>query len=261
VQAALLNRAQLQGASLVGAQLQGANLYGAQLQAALLNRAQLQSASLDGAQLQAAFLFGAQLQGALLNRAQLQGASLRDVFVWRAKPPATDKTEGAEILDPESKPKYANLYCELGNPCDWNEEAYAALKASIEMVPEGQARDNALHRIAPLGQKPYDEDAASASSWRELATKSQRSTEAYFGGLAKRLIEIGCAGAAPYVVNGIIAPLKFLLTPVPKAEVANAFLNGANCPGAKGLSEENEAELRRMLVVDGQRPNPGTASR
>jgi uncharacterized protein YjbI with pentapeptide repeats len=88
LQFALLDRAQLQGASLlearlrhawlVKAQLQGAVLSGAQLQAANLAFAELQGAWLPGAQLQGAWLFGAQLQGAVLDRTQLQGAWLSE---------------------------------------------------------------------------------------------------------------------------------------------------------------------------------------
>ena len=87
--------AQLHGASLDGARLQGASLARAGLQGASLNRAVLQSASLDRVQ----------LQGVLVTVTGLYGASLRNVFVWRAKPPATGQMTDALIENPNPEPK------------------------------------------------------------------------------------------------------------------------------------------------------------
>jgi uncharacterized protein YjbI with pentapeptide repeats len=141
LQGASLNGAQLQGASLTFAQLRGASLDGAQLQSASLNRADLQGASLARAGLQGASLTRAVLQSASLDRVQLQGvllgttglygASLRNVFVWRAKPPVAGQMTDALIENPHPEPKYSGLNCGPNEMCDWGDEAYGALKALV----------------------------------------------------------------------------------------------------------------------------------
>jgi uncharacterized protein YjbI with pentapeptide repeats len=272
LQGASLRGAQLQGASLVNAQLQGAWLAYAQLQGAILDGAGLQGASLDWAHLEGAWLSRAQLQGASLWRAQLQGAildgaeletaSLNSVFVWRTAPPLREYLKSALIEMPRPEPKYACASAE--EVCHWDDVWYAALKERIETVPEAFLRDAALKLIEPLGKQPYEEDAASAQEWRDLAAESQRSAKTYPGELAKALIMIGCgASGAPYVIGGLVQQLdgRFGDNLAQKAKVARAFLDEAKCPGAKGLSAENKARLREMRWPEPPQPNPGTASR
>ena len=251
LQGALLVFAQLQGASLSGAQLQGALLVSAQLQGASLFRAQLQGASLVSAQLQGASLFRAQLQGASLVSAQLQGASLDSVFVWRAAPlPKAEQVEGALIETPHPKPEYYGLDCQP-YLCLWGDASFAALKAEIEKAPEGGMRNGALDRIAPLGKKPYEKDPAAAKAWDDLAGASQKSAAAYPERLAARLIAIGCDDdGAPFVIRGLIRQLddRFLGDRARKAEIASAFLKEENCPGARGLSDDDRATLRKMTA-------------
>jgi hypothetical protein len=264
LQGAVLERAQLQGASLVVAQLQGASLSNAHLQGASLERAQLQGAVFGNAELQGASLNDAQLQGASILDMELQGASLRDAFVWRTRPPLKIYLESAWIVGPEPKPKYSGLDCAFGKTCDWSDQAYAALKTLIEALPARSHRSFALEWIKQLGEKPYEEDPVFAKVWRDLATESQLSTKAYPGELAKRLIGIGCAAnEAPYVVGGLIEQLdvRFQGNSAQSAEVARAFLDEANCPGAQGLSEEKKTKLRQILGPTSSRPSPGAASR
>jgi Pentapeptide repeats (8 copies) len=261
LQGAVLQGAQLQGASLVVAQLQGASLSNARLQGASLERAQLQGAVFGNAELQGASLNDAQLQGASILDMELQGASLRDAFVWRTRPPLKIYLESAWIVGPEPKPKYSGLDCVSGKTCDWSDQAYAALKTLIEARP---AHSFALEWIKQLGEKPYEEDPGSAKAWRDLAAESQLSAKAYPGELAKRLIRIGCAAnEAPYVVGGLIEQLdvRFQRNSAQSAEVARAFLDEANCPGAQGLSEEKKSKLRQILGPTSPGPGPGTASR
>jgi uncharacterized protein YjbI with pentapeptide repeats len=243
LEGASLRGAQLQGASLDDAELQGANLRGAQLQAASLVSAQLQGVSLQASQLEGASLNGAQLLGASLDGAGLQGASLQDVFVWRARPPTSWQVEGALISGLTTGPE------------SWTKESYAELKARMETVPRclSPGRDRALGSIEILGEKPYEEDAKLAQQWRALAAESRSSAEAYQGEMAKALIRIGCgAERAPYVISGLIQQLDSRLgdSPARWAEVARAFLDEASCPGARGLSEESRAKLRKMRPAD-----------
>jgi uncharacterized protein YjbI with pentapeptide repeats len=245
-----LRHAQLQGALLDGADLRGASLDSAQLQGASLDDAELEVADLNNAKLQGASFRFAELLGAALYGAQLQGASLADVFVWRTEPraPVEEYLKGALVETPTPEPIYRRLDC-ANEFCGWQDASYAALKADIETAPDNLARRGALLRIEQLGQKPYEEDPVSAKAWRDLAAKSKLSAEAYPGELAKQLIGIGCAAnGPPYVVGGLTEQLYDRLggNPAQLAEVARAFLDEADCPGAKGLSAENKSKLQQM---------------
>jgi hypothetical protein len=269
LQGARFFNAQLRGASFARAQLQGAFFDHAQLQGAAFDLAQLQGAAFDSAQLQGALLVeahlegaeldGAQLQGATLDGARLQEASLGGVFVWRTRPPAPPEKylTGALIEMPRPEPVSGGYACPPPRKleCSWSEAVYAALKARIETVPAGFLRDEALKLIEPLREGPYEADAKSAKDWRDLAAASQSTAEAYPGELAKRLITIGCAAdGAPFVVGRLINQLdyRFRHSRAQMAVVADAFLDEAKCPGARGLSEDYKARLRRVRGPDTQ---------
>jgi uncharacterized protein YjbI with pentapeptide repeats len=254
LQGASLMAAQLRGASLRGAQLQGASLQYAQLQGASLDDAQLQGASLGGAQLQGASLWATQLQGASLGGAQLQGASLINVFVWRTDAPLNEYMSGALVEAPETAPENSPYDCGQAS-CDWSEKPYEALKSLIEgQVPVGDLRDSALKQITKLEKPPFVQDKGSAKAWADLA-KSSPPADLYYKGLVRQLKDIGCsADGGPYVIGGLTGRISpgqmldypFADYPSQEAAIAVAFLDEAHCPGARGLSEENKAELRKI---------------
>jgi uncharacterized protein YjbI with pentapeptide repeats len=251
LQGASLDGAQLQGALLVGAQLQGASLDEAELQGALLDRAQLQGAWLDGAELQGASLDQAQLQGAWLDRAELQDASLGNVFVWRMVAPERRSVEHARIASPVHDAKYFDIQCkEREYRCEWTKEYYEALKAKIEAVPAGQLREEALQRIKPLGRRPFAVDENVAKRRQVLRETSKAEVKAYPARLAEILIKTGCDGrGVPYVIRGLTRQLddRFASGDPNKAAVANAFL-APGCEGARGLSDDDKATLRRLAA-------------
>jgi hypothetical protein len=246
LQGAKLDEAELQGAKLVGAELQGAKLVGARLQGAALDRAQLQGASLDRAQLQGAALDWAELQGASLDRAELQAASLPSVFVWRMVPPASESVEHARIASPVPDAKYVGSGC-TEDKCDWTREYYEMLKAKIEAVPAGKLREEAIQRIKPLGADPFTVDEEAARRWLDLA-KDTEPAETYSARYAEILIKTGCGKrGAPYVIRGLLQELdiRFSSGDPQMAVVAKAFLE-PNCAGARGLSDDEKAELGRL---------------
>jgi uncharacterized protein YjbI with pentapeptide repeats len=255
LQGAALAFAQLQGADLTRAEFQGAQLAGAQLQGAMLGGAHLDGAWPDYAQLQGAWLDGTQLQGASLDHVQLQGALLAHVFGWRADVRHVNG-EGARVVSPETEPKYRSSNCP--QPCDWSPGSFAALKQLIErQVPKGGRRDDALKRIAALDPATLlPEEEALATAWTDLA-RSSLSLDEYEKGLAKWLRETGCdANGAPYVIRRLLGTLDARFTsgsPQPAA-LANAFLDGAHCPGARGLSDEEK--FRLQMLRDQAAPAP-----
>jgi uncharacterized protein YjbI with pentapeptide repeats len=174
LQGASLDNAQLQGAALWGAQLQGASLFEAGLQDASLDNAQLQGARLEGAQLQGASLDQAQLQGAALYGAQLQGASLdgakvnatefSGAFLWRTNwgkiEPA--KLGTVRLKDVTWKPVWRPVdSARTSDPVPWDAKAYAELRFSMNSIPEGERRDEALKQIEKLDCGNPDKTLAS----------------------------------------------------------------------------------------------------
>jgi uncharacterized protein YjbI with pentapeptide repeats len=249
LQGAMLGDAQLQGASLADAQLQGAWLDQAQLQGARLDDAHLQGASLLSANLQGATLDYTQLQGARLDGAQLQGAELSNIFAWRADV-RKGLTKGADVSAPETRPKEGSVYCRTGQPgpCDWSADSFAALKRLIkEQVPGDKVRHDALERIAPLDPaRPLDSEDAMAKAWADLAQSSYSfDVDVYEESLAVSLRKTGCdANGAPYVIRGLLWRLDFRIPYPRQCALAAAFLNARDCPGARGLSEEDKLRLR-----------------
>jgi hypothetical protein len=167
LQGAELVNARLQGAWLIGAELQGAWLEAAKLQGAFLIGAQLQAASLGWAHLQGATLIAAQLQGAFLDRAQLQGTSLvaarlqgaslasaaidatdfRSAALWRTN---WEKIDNAKIGAVRVKDATWNSRGSGSDQVPWDAKAYTELRSSMNGIPNGKKRKEALKRIEIL---------------------------------------------------------------------------------------------------------------
>lgn len=266
LQGASLNRAQLQGASLGFTELRGASLSfaelhgtflgGARLQGAVLDNAKLQGAALDSANLQGASLDEAQLQGAFLGFAELDWAWLNDAFVWR--------TDVAIVFDVPligdqgvfwhsvGKAKSSEVGCVLYSVCDWSKQSYSELVRLLQdSVPVGGLQKAALSRIWRLD--PDKQIEPRHDFWTTLE-KNSPARDVYRKSLAAILQRIGCeASGGPYVVRGLYRRLKDLLEPGAR-ELAAAFLDEANCPGAKGLPEEDKARFRTIRDGTGIRP-------
>jgi len=191
-----------------------------------------------------------QLQGASLDRAQLQDASLYDVFVWRIVPPGPGSVEHARIVSPVPDAKYFGSQCKE-DKCDWTREYYEVLKAKIEAVPAGTLRRAALERIKPLGTEPFAVDEKAVKRWLDLEKASEAAAKGYAARLAETLIKTGCDGrGAPYVIRGVVRYRldnwqETGLHDSQKAAVAKAFLE-PGCDGARGLSDDDKAQLRRL---------------
>jgi uncharacterized protein YjbI with pentapeptide repeats len=273
---ALLQRARLQGASLDGAhmqgvdlrdaRLQGANLDDADLRGALLQQAELQGARLSTARLQGALLDSANLQGALLEDANLEGASLsgavlhgtklsgarsfrgafiKGAYVWRSSPPLD-----ARVVEPKIRARFSKDGCPDRDGeipvCDWTGKTFNDLKELIaKEVPAGEMRENALRNIAILDPaRPLPEEKDMAKAWTDAA-RAPFDAAAYEGALR----EVGCGeDGAPFIVSALSDNLKerFELGSTRPAALAAIFLDEAQCPGARGLSEGDKNTLRDL---------------
>ena len=293
----VIGGAQLQGASLWWAQLQGASLDAAQLQGAFLGYANLQAVSLESANLQGASLGGAWLQGASLESADLQGASLEGAQLLGASMEGTSlvatdlgatglwRSLGAPRLwgdDGSSRPasiSFANS-TEAWAPVyqsedirakPWDGAAYETLRKTIESLPAGDLRDQALKRIQDLDCLNPDRTLASCdppwawvpplalaqddAAWRKTLVAEAINDSEYVIVLSKVLRDLACSGAedAIYVVRGsgdfVLSGFQDRL----KAAGATAFdlindlmnKDSRDCPVAAALTDADRANLQR----------------
>jgi uncharacterized protein YjbI with pentapeptide repeats len=226
LQGASLFGAQLEGASLDAAQLQGASLGEAQLQGASLKGAQLQGASLDRAQLQGAFLFRAQLQGASLDEAQLQGAWLDEAQLQGAS------LNGAQLQDVRGTPNVdlADLRNIDTTPTKLSEEEWPG---GVQVLKQGRP-------IPALD--PIFWDVARASQLEGEEGQRKR---------AEFLVNLACSKAsAPYVARGLLRVtsddrVQQLLA----AGLRKVKSDPTDCPGVRGLTEEDWATLDYLIPV------------
>jgi uncharacterized protein YjbI with pentapeptide repeats len=287
LQRASLSVAQLQGASLAGAQLQGASLVGAELQGASLGCeqlgdlgekcAQLQGASLADAQLQGASLDRAQLQGASLVRAQLQGASLQaaileatdlsSAWLWRTNTEAQSgapKPATIRLSAVSWAPSWKDYF---GDPHTWDDKAYQDLRKSIEDLPTGYRRDQALKNIGRLDCASPDKTLAAckpdladspppeAAAWRQiLEAAAPVDDEAYALALAKVLKELVCSGGdeAVHVVRGLGVRRRLIaaggVASVAVSDLIDDLANkdSKNCLVSAALTDADRATLLRI---------------
>jgi hypothetical protein len=251
LQGASLDQAQLQGASLNRAQLQGASLDRAQVQGAWLAVAQLQGASLARAQLQGASLARAQLQGASLDRAQLEGALLADVHVWRARAPnaALDDAQLRDLDFSYAPPCPDRVW--PGEACP-NPRSWAGwTEIWTKSIPAGWRRDAAQQRLAILTAN--DQPAGAETAQGNWANHPASAPEA----VAKRLGDLACgARHAPRIARGISGQISRVfgeelrnLGTTQRQTLAARMLSD-DCPGAKGLTENERALL--TAIVEGR---------
>ena len=263
LQGASLDGAQLQGASLVGAQLQGASLGGAQLQGAWLGGAQLQGASLWMVQLQGASLEQAQLQGAMLTLTQLQGTLIANAQIWRLRAHSAELDDAQfsnlDFSDAAPCPNRLPLVRACPNPRDWA----GWVEEWTKSIPAGEQRDEARQRLAVLTADKAPEGAESArGNWdRHPAPQPEA--------VAKRLGDLACApDHAPHIARGIFRQLRSevlgilrqmrgIFPQIRREEPRNlgtqrqtlaARMLSADCPGAKGLTTRERAELSAIAA-------------
>ncbi|MFO1102777.1 MAG: pentapeptide repeat-containing protein [Methylocystis sp.] len=252
---ASLNGAELQGASLDGTDLQGASLYNAQLQGASLYEAQLQGASLNESKLQGASLYEAQLQGASLNGAQLEDVAFGGSYLWRANWGELNRAmKPIRFVHPRWK---ALRYQDE----PWTDRTYDELRKRIEgEVPQGDARVNALERIARLDCKKSGDDLASCAEnaklpsavrkWRGLLEAAQADESTYAKALARRLRMLVCSSEANAihilrgVSNGFFPRLEATGREAPA--LIDDILKGKDCPVSAALTDADKARLQKI---------------
>jgi uncharacterized protein YjbI with pentapeptide repeats len=278
LQGAALTNVQLQGASLDQAQFQGAWLFDARLQDVSLAGAQLQGASLELAQLQGASLAGAQLQGASLELAQLQGASLQmavldatnlsGAFLWRTNVSAPNLSQPKALRfsePPHWRPLWRKNPLQLEDQ-PWDDKAYQDLRKTIEALPPGDPREQALTHIWRLDCASDDKTLALCNSdpslsppheavdWRNDVERASVDETAYAAALAAQLKALVCSGgkSAIYVVRGlsreIIGPSRLQAAGSAAIDLVDDLTNkdSNDCPVSAALTDADRGNLLQI---------------
>src|SRR5208282_4011812 len=260
LQGASLDNAQLQGASLVDAQLQGALLDTTQLQGASLDRAQLAGADLNAAHLEGASLFHARLQGALLQAAVLRATDLSYAYLWRTNRGARSYV-GAHWYVNDVKLSGAQW-----QPSSSDEE-YQGLRQTMESLPPGRLRDQALDRIRKLdcanpeptlaSCDPSQPPPAEAFVWQKALEDARVDDAAYAKALTKTLKALVCSGRedAPRVLRGMMDLFPSRLEAAgPDAPALVDFIMSKDCPVLTSLTDGDKATLLRIKEDAIKRP-------
>ena len=184
----------------------------------------------------------------LQRRIQLQGDSFRGVCAWRADAQRAEWKD-TRVAQPETGPQAVKR-----SACDWTEADFAKLKQLIaKEVPRGNNKRAAMERIEQRldPTKALEGEDEMAKVWAARERESP-APEAYAKSLAGQWQKLGCAeDGVPYVLRALIARLSRYDSPFrDQSDAAKAlaadFLNEAQCPGARGLSEADKADLKKI---------------
>jgi len=289
IQGASLAEAWLQGASMTAVQLEGAWLAGARLQGASLAGARLQGASLVNAQLEGALLSYAQLQGASLYGADLHVVDLSNALLWRSDndndatlvvprvPSVFDYVSGqwpplgaitsarfnrrevtlAALRLPDAPDQWRPVWRVEDDVHLWNDATYLHLRETIESLPPGVLRDQALDRIGRLDCSKGGTSLAScdtsapeppkAAAWRKALEDARVDDATYAGALAAELETLVCSGDtnAGYILRGVLGSGRLAATG-PEAQGLIDFIMSKDCPVSASLTDADKAKLLRI---------------
>ena len=177
----------------------------AHLEGASLSEAHLEGASLYRTQLLGASFFGAELQGASLRRADIDATDFSKALLWRTNLPNGNSfiDLGSFVLSVrlENAAK-ADPWLPLGQ--EKAGKSYQDLLRTIEFLPAGSLRDQALDRIQHLDCSNPDPTLAPCDSsqppppeavnWRKLVEDNLVNNAAYAVALAEKLKLAICGG-------------------------------------------------------------------
>jgi len=254
---ASLSNVHAEGAQFDNAHMRAAQFGGAQLPGASFHYTELQAASLTGVNAVGASFNYAHLEGANFEHAQLRGADLRDAKLWRAAidDAAFGSTDVRRVDTTKPSPAPETMIA------DW-----------LKSIPSGDARDQAQRQLArlidPLSPDPGTAmnniwSALAQCGWDEAATRAAAtagSADPRCGldpgrdddGLAVLLTSLACqpSGNSQYVAAGLADRIIYEWSLEPKrtvfGKVAKHLLSN-ECPGAKGLSADQIAQLKQLL--------------
>jgi uncharacterized protein YjbI with pentapeptide repeats len=260
VAGAIMDNAQLQGATLIQARLDGTSLVGASLKAADLNAARLQGTNLSGADLSLTRLDGAYLLGAALEKTGLDESVIARTWLWRAR---NAQCSRAFVLNPRfdavlARPTAYTRKDGAGKP-DLVEDTIENREALIKTIPEGDeyhprdALKKGLSSTDPVALQALMQDCADNSARRPLDSEN----------LAKRIGAEVCnfpasnrkafaAGAIRSAIYQRRNPADYFSSSVPSNYFVTLAEQLKSCVASQ-LDPKDREELERLVSsVKGQ---------
>jgi hypothetical protein len=132
------------------------------------------------------------------------------------------------------------------------------LLQTIEVLPQGKKRKNALRRIARLDCNAKGDDLAScvpntepppaATQWRKFLEAGQVDEAKYSKALAQRLRVLVCRSDANaiHILRGVATSGRLTATGREAPALIDDILAGNNCPVSSALADDDETRLREI---------------
>jgi hypothetical protein len=176
--------------------------------------------------------------------------------LWRTRGKIDPERLGAvELEDATWKPIWRKSY--YSDPIEWTAKAYAELRDSINSVPEGKMREEALQRIETLDCGSPDKTLASCDpdatpppevlDWQKKLEAVSVDDAAYAKALATELQSLVCANDdnAIYILRGITGGKRHRDTKG-EAPALVDFIMSKNCPVSASLTDGDKAKLLKI---------------
>jgi hypothetical protein len=145
----------------------------------------------------------------------------------------------------------------ISDPVPWDAKAYAELRGSMNGIPEGKRRDEALKQIETLDCGNPDKTLASCDAaaapppevldWQKELAEAGADNAAYAKALATELRSLVCASDANaiHIMRGIINSGRTLETGR-EAPALVDFIMSKDCPVSASLTANNNTELLKI---------------
>jgi uncharacterized protein YjbI with pentapeptide repeats len=243
LQGAKFDDARLLGASLIQAQAAGASFIRAVLPGALFFGAMLEGTSFENAILVGAHLHSANLQGAVLNAALLDGASL---FQARLRGASLVETSVFRTVQRPVSLELANVFELRHDAAPFAESNFQDWRDSyLALVPAG-ARTSLRQRLEPLDPGTKETRSFTPRAVWEAPNNTERGSTAHAEQFRDFIMEIACrTETGPHVARGLIWTGRIRDAGPRFSLLAKQMRDDKACPGAKGLTNSDLAELDR----------------
>jgi len=156
-------------------------------------------------------------------------------------------------------------------PVPWDAKVYADLRASMNSIPEGELRDDALERIETLDCGNPDKTLASCDPaaapppevlvWQKMFAAASVQEAAYAKALAEELRHLVCESPANSIgiLRGMIGSRRLRATG-PEAPVLVDFIKSEKCSVSSSLTEDDKARLMEIKQWGEEHSPPAAAA-
>jgi hypothetical protein len=156
-------------------------------------------------------------------------------------------------------------------PYPWTDEAYAELRDSMNTIPEGGKRGDALERIKTLDCANPDKTLASCTAkspsevlaWQKRLISASVNDRGFAKALAKELRGLVCESDANalYILRGISGKSNRLADTGREASALVEFIMSKDCPVSAALTDDDKAKLLKIKQDAEKKFPPAPASK